>query len=95
MTQFAAALSEHPVPSAATGEVIWEFVGAGKVYSKPAIAGDLLYFGSGDHFLYALDPKTGEERWRFEAQAMVCNPVVNDGKVYFGSGNAHFHILTA
>jgi outer membrane protein assembly factor BamB len=68
--------------------VIWDFERSGQVYSKPAIAGEVLYFGSGDHFLYALDPKTGAEKWKFETQAMVCNPVVHDGRVFFGSGNA-------
>jgi outer membrane protein assembly factor BamB len=73
---------------AKTGDVIWDFKREGKVYSKPALAGDMLYFGSGDHFLYALNPETGKEKWKFEAQDMVCNPVVHDGRVYFGSGPA-------
>jgi outer membrane protein assembly factor BamB len=77
---------------AKTGEVIWDLPRTGNVYSKPAIAGDVLYFGSGDRHLYALDPKTGKVKWKFEAQDMVCNPVVNNGGVYFGSGKALYAI---
>jgi outer membrane protein assembly factor BamB len=48
----------------------------------------VLYFGSGDNHLYALDPKTGGQTWEFEAEAAVNNPVVHDGLVFFGSGES-------
>ena len=54
---------------------------------NPTVYDGHVQFGRGDHFLYAHDPKTVEERWKFETQDMVCNPTVYDGRVYFENGN--------
>jgi outer membrane protein assembly factor BamB len=82
---------------ARTGEQRWSFETDGasldseefgfdrrQIYSAAAIAGDLLYFGSRDARLYALDRMTGEERWRFEEESawIIATPVVADGVVY-------------
>ncbi|HEY1547106.1 MAG TPA: PQQ-binding-like beta-propeller repeat protein, partial [Kofleriaceae bacterium] len=34
--------------------------------SSPAISGGLVYFGSSDGDVYALDTKTGAQRWKFQ-----------------------------
>src|SRR4051812_37985075 len=41
------------------GAVIWRFETLGRVDSTPTIAGDTVYFGSGDGALYALDIERG------------------------------------
>jgi len=41
--------------------VKWQFHTKGQVVSSPAIAGDSLYFGSSDHWLYALYLATGAQ----------------------------------
>src|SRR5215211_4787920 len=33
--------------------------------SSPVVANGVVYFGSGDHNVYALDASTGKEKWRF------------------------------
>lgn len=38
----------------------------GMVWSQPAVVGDSLYVGGPDSKFYALDPKTGAERWSFD-----------------------------
>ncbi len=63
---------------AATGELRWTFQTAGvsidservgfdrrSIVSSPAVTGGLVFFGSRDARLYAVDRKTGAERWRF------------------------------
>jgi outer membrane protein assembly factor BamB len=59
------------------------------VYSRPVIAGDVLYFGSGDYYLYALDVKTGKELWKFKAGNMACYPTVWQGMVFFGDATGN------
>jgi outer membrane protein assembly factor BamB len=76
---------------AATGEERWSFRPDGPVESTPAVAGGLVYFGSGDEHVYALDAATGKERWRFEAvDAFTASPVVEDGVLYVGIGSSFF-----
>ena len=75
---------------AESGEPIWEFRGSGPVYSQPAIAGNVVYFGSGDGHMYALSLETGEELWRFDAGEQVGSPVPYRGRVLFTSGKGLF-----
>ena len=41
------------------------------VASAPTVAGGVLYFGSEDHHVYALDVATGDPLWKFETGAAV------------------------
>ncbi len=62
------------------------------IQSSPVIAGDLVVFGARDGFLYALDRRTGRERWRYDYKISWVNssPAVADGIVYVGTSDAHF-----
>ncbi len=56
------------------------------VYSSPAIADGVVYFGNGDKYLYAVDVQTGEEKWKFKTESSVfSSPAIADGVVYFHS----------
>lgn len=56
------------------------------VYSSPAIADGVVYFGSGDRYLYAVDIQTGVEKWKFQSgDKIFSSPAVADGVVYFHS----------
>ena len=56
----------------------------------PAVVDGIVYIGSGDNYVYALDAGTGEERWRFETgQMVVSSPAVVDGVVYVGSTDGY------
>jgi len=60
----------------------------GKVFSPPAVAGTIAYFGSHDGYLHALDVRSGEETWRFKtAELFYGSPVVDRGTVCFGDHN--------
>jgi outer membrane protein assembly factor BamB len=64
--------------------------------SSPAVAGGVVYFGSGDGHLYALDAATGELRWKFKTGDVVhASPAYADGVVYFGSWDSRFYALDA
>ncbi len=46
-----------------TGEEKQRFTSEGEVKSSPSVAGGVVYFGSYDRHLYAVDIHTGEEKW--------------------------------
>jgi outer membrane protein assembly factor BamB len=53
------------------------------IYSSPAVADRLVYVGSYDHHLYALDAVTGKVRWSFDAGDPISgSPSVVGGLVY-------------
>ncbi len=64
--------------------------------SSPALSGGMLYVGSGDHNVYALDAATGALRWKFTTGNVVhASPAVSGGTVYVGSWDRYFYALDA
>jgi outer membrane protein assembly factor BamB len=64
--------------------------------SSPTIVGNVLYFGSGDHSVYALDATTGALRWKFATGDVVhASPAVTGGFVYVGSWDRNMYALDA
>ena len=55
---------------AQTGQEKWRFATGGAVFSSPAVADDVVYFGSADAGFYAVDAASGSEIWRFDAQRL-------------------------
>jgi outer membrane protein assembly factor BamB len=60
---------------AATGKVIYEFAKGRGVFSSPALAGGLVYFGAMPGSLYALDAKSGNVAWEFTTDAAKSDPL--------------------
>jgi eukaryotic-like serine/threonine-protein kinase len=87
----------YPGPGVAQfTKIKWQFHTKGQVLSSPAVAGGVLYIGSSDHFLYALDADTGALRWKFEtAGRITSSPAVSEGLVYFGSFDSNFYAVDA
>jgi outer membrane protein assembly factor BamB len=55
---------------------------------------DLVIVGSRDKKVYALDRKTGEEKWSFLTENRVdSSPVVAGNRVFFGSLDRTFYVL--
>jgi len=74
---------------------LWRFA-TGGIVSSPAVANGIVYVGSEDKHLYAVDATTGKERWRFAAGSTVDrSPVVANGIVYIGSGNENLYAIDA
>lgn len=51
--------------SARTGALLWSLTTGGPVFSSPAVANELVYVGSEDFNVYALNATTGAELWSF------------------------------
>jgi outer membrane protein assembly factor BamB len=77
-------------------QVQWAFETGGPVRSSPAVANGVVYFGSGDGRLYAVDAETGKERWRFETGGAVHgSAAVAGGLVYISSRDHYLYALDA
>ena len=77
-----------------TGREKWKFKAKLAVFSSPAIADGVVYFGSHDKHLYAVDIQTGQEKWKLEIGWEVWSPpAVADGVVYFGSLDGHLYAV--
>jgi len=76
--------------------VQWSFHTQGEVNSSPAIVNGVIYVGSNDGNLYAVDQQTGTQKWKFTTGARVTSsPAVVEGLVYFGSFDGNFYCVDA
>jgi len=65
-------------------------------YSSPAVAGGVVYVGSGDGSVYALDAASGTKKWASTTgSSFVSSPAVAGGVVYVGSDDGNVYALDA
>jgi len=60
--------------------------------SSPIISGNLVYMGSGDGRIYALDIKSGEKKWEYELGVPVLStPAISGNRLFVGAydGNVY------
>jgi outer membrane protein assembly factor BamB len=80
---------------AETGKELWRFR-AGVIESSPLLVDDVLYFGSWDRKLYALDAKTHRVKWTFSTGDKIKGgPAYANGTIYFGSYDRKVYALDA
>lgn len=74
------------VKGAASTSLVWSFDCEDEVRSSPCVAGGMLFIGSYDHNLYALDAGRGEFRWKYATEAGISSsPAVWQNNVIVGS----------
>ena len=74
--------------------IAWKFETGGSVISSPTISSDITYFGSTDHYIYAVDAWNGNLYWKFETQAPIESSVaVAGGRVYTGGDDGYVYCL--
>lgn len=62
--------------------------------SWPATANGVVYIGSRDNKLYAIDSRTRKEIWHFETDGWVdSSPAISNGVLYFGSSDGYVYAL--
>ena len=72
----------------------WIFPTNGPVRSSPVVSDSVLYVGSNDGYLYALNAADGGLRWRFDAGAAVnSTPAVSGDAVYLADDAGVIHAL--
>ena len=83
---------------------VWRFEVGGAVWGTPTVADGIVYFGSMDGFVHALDLSTidpddpqrrvPQEVWRFDAGgAVAAQPVVVGNRLYIGDFDGNFYAL--
>lgn len=74
--------------------LLWKLKTGGPVVSSPVISEGVLYAGSNDKRLYAIDAASGRVLWEFEtAGAVNSTPLVARGRVMFLSMDGYFYAL--
>ncbi|MER6461724.1 PQQ-binding-like beta-propeller repeat protein [Streptomyces sp. NPDC001228] len=79
-----------------TWRLRWQFDAANALSAAPTIADDVVYVGSGDNNLYAIDAATGTRKWAYKTGDQInSSPAVVDGVVYFGSNDRNVYAVHA
>src|SRR5580700_10640743 len=64
----------------------WSYITDNEVFSSPAVANGVVYVGSNDSNLYALNARTGAKLWSYPTGYQVySSPAVANGVVYVGT----------
>ena len=64
--------------------------------SSPVVAEGMVFFGSGDSNVYALDATTGSLKWKFKTGDVVhASPAFGDGTVFVGGWDTYFYAIDA
>ena len=64
------------------------------IHSSPSVFGDMVLFGSDDHFLYALDAESGNLNARFETGGKIyASPTIYEDIVYVGSEDGCCYVI--
>lgn len=86
----------NTLPMTKFNDVKWKVKTGGYVFSSPVVAGNLLYEGSNDSCLYAIDKNTGQIQWKFRTGGAVSSTPAIDGRsVYFVSFDGNMYSLDA
>jgi outer membrane protein assembly factor BamB len=69
----------------------WDFY-----LSSPSVVNGVVYFGSGDKNVYALDANSGVLKWKFQTGDVVhSSPAIANGTLYIGSWDTYLYALDA
>ena len=79
-----------------TNQTLWTYTTGDKIQGHPTVANGVIYVGSLDNYIYALDANTGEELWKFlTGDDVISAPAVSNGIVYVGSYDHKVYALNA
>ena len=72
------------------GILVWEFTTGSGIDSSPVVSNGVVYTGSNDNNIYALDAATGVKIWNYTTEGPIfSSPAVVNGIVYIGSGEGN------
>ena len=73
----------------------WQYSTRLYVNSSPTVVNDVVYVGSEDDNVYALNARTGALVWKYTTEGGVASPTVANGVVYVGSEDDNVYALNA
>ena len=78
-----------------SSKLVWSFETEDEIRGSPAIQDGVIYIGSYDHNLYALNADNGSFLWKYAADGgIVTRPFIYDGNAYFGSEDKRLHVVS-
>lgn len=87
---------QMPGPGPEVPESLWLFRTEDFVMAPPVVVDSVVFFGSRDGNVYAVDASTGNEIWRFVTDGEVeASPAVVNDVVYIGSEDGNIYALAA
>ena len=90
--------SEGPIggPTIRDESLLWSYTTGGWVVTAPAVVDGVVYVGSDDYSVYALNAASGELLWSHATGDVIrSTPTVVDGRVFVGSNDNHVYALDA
>ena len=77
-------------------QLVWEFKTGGPIEASPIVVNEVVYIGSSDGKLYALDAKAWGIKWDYDAgSAIRFSAVALGGRVYFCTRDSKCYALNA
>jgi eukaryotic-like serine/threonine-protein kinase len=74
---------------------VWQFACEDEIRGTPTYYAGVIYVGSYDNNLYALDSDTGQFIWKYPTDGgIVTKPLVYENCVYFGSEDKRLHVIS-
>lgn len=74
---------------------IWTFKCEDEIRGTPSYLDGVLYIGSYDHNMYALEASNGKFIWKYAADGgIVSKPVAHENNLYFGSADFNVHAIS-
>src|ERR1700680_3487186 len=75
----------------------WSYTTDGSVVSSPAVSNGVVYVGSQDSNVYALNAETGAKLWSYNTAGIgvYSSPAVANGVVYVGTEDGNVYALDA
>jgi len=78
-----------------TSKLAWKFECEDDIRGTPLVQDGILYAGSYDHNLYAIDADKGTFVWKYPTDGgIVTRPVLYDGNLFFGSEDRRLHVIS-
>lgn len=72
----------------------WAFKTNSPIFASPIVSKNLVYFGSIDSTLYAVDIDSGEEQWHFKTKGQIRSSVsINNEKLFLNGGDGFLYTL--
>jgi len=74
---------------------IWTFSCEDEIRGTASYSEGVIYIGSYDHNMYALEADNGKFVWKYAAEGgVVSKPAIYENKVYFGSTDQYVHAIS-
>ncbi len=84
-------------PKAGSGiKALWSFKCEDEIRGTPIVSQGMVYVGSYDNNLYALNAADGKFQWKYPTDGgVVTRPMFVDGNLYFGSEDKRLHVISS